>query len=191
MPATTTPKNSMFSLSKDLRMLARSPTWVFVAIFTLALAIGANVAIFSAVELLLTLEPLMDPALAPRGFIVFVALLGVLAGLALMLAAVGLYAAMADTIIRRTHELRVRMASGAPTHADVALVVRQSMILAGVGLVLGVLGAVGLARLVTAIPTGGINPGGPLTFVSVTLVLVVVGLAATYSPARRVTRGHE
>ncbi|MDC0673502.1 FtsX-like permease family protein [Nannocystis radixulma] len=175
----------MFSLSKDLRMLARSPTWVFVAIFTLALAIGANVAIFSAVEMLLTLEPLMDPALAPRGFIGFVALLGVLAGLALMLAAVGLYAAMADTIIRRTHELRVRMASGAPTRADVALVARQSMILAAVGLVLGVLGALGLARLMTAMLACGIP------FVSLTPLLVVGGLVATYSPARRVTRRHE
>lgn len=49
MPPTTTPKNSMISLLRDLRLLARSPTSVFVAIFTLALAIGANLAIFSAV----------------------------------------------------------------------------------------------------------------------------------------------
>ncbi|MCY1056588.1 hypothetical protein [Nannocystis sp. SCPEA4] len=168
----------MFSLSKDLRMLARSPTWVFMAIFTLALAIGANMAIFSAVDLI-------DHALAPRGAVIIVALLGVLAGLALMLAAVGLYAVMADTIIRRTHELRVRMASRAPTHAEVALLVRHSMILAGVGVILGVLGALGLAHLMTAMLACGIP------FVSLTPLLVVGGLVATYSPARRVTRGHE
>ncbi|MBZ5712761.1 hypothetical protein [Nannocystis pusilla] len=192
MPATTTTSNEplvrrAFTIAwrESLRTLARSPTWVFVAIFTLALAIGANSAIFSAVELVL--DPLVDPALAPRGVIVFVALLGVVAGLALMLAALGLYAVMADSVIRRTHEL----ASGAPSRAAVAVVVRQSRLLAGVGVVLGVLGEVGLARLVTAVASGGVGPGDPLTFVTVTLVLVVAGLAATYSPARRVTRRHE
>jgi len=72
------------------------------------------------------------------------------------------------------------MASGPPP-AVVALVVRQGMILVGIGLVVGVLGALGLARRMT-------SPEDPLTFISVTLMLVVVGLGATYIPARRATR---
>ncbi|WP_434417586.1 ABC transporter permease [Nannocystis pusilla] len=115
-------------------------------------------------------------------------LLGVFAGLALVLAGVGLYAVMASSVAQRTRELGLRMALGAPARAVVGLVVRQGMTLVLAGVVLGILGAAALSRVMTALLAGQISAIDPSTYAGVTLVLVVVGLLATYIPARRATR---
>ncbi len=133
-----------------------------------------------------TLEAAMDVSLQPRRFAA--ALLAVFAALALVLAAIGLYAVMASNVARRTHELGVRMALGAQPRDLVALVVRQGMTLVGIGVALGLFGAWGLARLMTSLLTPEIGATDPPTYLGVTLFLVTVGLLATYIPARRATR---
>lgn len=115
-------------------------------------------------------------------------LLSAFAGLALVLAAIGLYAVMGNTVVHRTHELGVRMALGAPPRGVIQLVVRQGMALVGAGVVVGAIGALGLSRAMATVLPGTIDATDPSTFLGVTLVLVVVGLVATYIPARSATR---
>lgn len=133
-----------------------------------------------------TLEQYIDDSVAGRRFTI--SLLSVFAGLALVLAAVGLYAVMANSVAQRTHELGVRMALGAQPRNVVWLVVRHGLLLVGVGAAFGVAGAVALAQLMSSALTqeGGAND--PLTIAGVTLLLVAVGVLATYIPARRATR---
>jgi putative ABC transport system permease protein len=115
-------------------------------------------------------------------------LLAAFAGLALVLAAIGLYAVMSNTVVQRTHELGVRMALGAQPRGVVQLVIRQGMVLVGTGVTVGALGTLGLTQAMSTVLPGHIDATDPLTFAGVTLILVVVGLVATYIPARRATR---
>lgn len=133
-----------------------------------------------------TMTEYIDVSLSGRRFTS--TLLGVFAGLALVLAAVGLYAIMANAVTQRTHELGVRMALGARPRAVVGLVVRQGMLLVGAGVVLGTLGALGLTRLMTTLLSDEISPNDPATYVGVSMLLVIVGLLATLLPARRAVR---
>ncbi|HEY0138441.1 MAG TPA: FtsX-like permease family protein, partial [Nannocystis sp.] len=133
-----------------------------------------------------TLAELIDRSIAERRFTIW--LLTVFAGLALILAAVGLYAVMANSVAQRTHELGVRMALGAQPRDVVRLVVRQGLVLVGIGVVLGIAGAFGLTRLMSSMLGSQVSPTDPTTFAGVTLLLVVIGVVATYIPARRATR---
>jgi putative ABC transport system permease protein len=133
-----------------------------------------------------TIGDAMEATLTPRLFTV--KLLGVFAGVALVLAALGLYAVMANSIAQRTQELGVRMALGAHPRAIVALVVRQGMRLVFVGLAIGLLGAFALTRVMTKLMTEAIGTADPLSYLGVSVLLVIVGLLATYIPARRATR---
>jgi len=114
-------------------------------------------------------------------------LMGTLAALGLLLAALGLYGVMAYTVGRRTGEIGLRMALGARPRDVLRLVVGQGAWLVGVGLVLGVAGAWGLARLLA----GGlyqVSAADPATFAGVALLLAAVSLLACWLPARRATR---
>lgn len=133
-----------------------------------------------------TIEEYVDRSLAPRRFMT--ALLAAFAGLALVLAAVGLYAVMANSVAQRTHELGVRVALGAQPRDVVRLVVRQGLVLVGVGVALGVAGALALTQMMTSLLPAVVGPSDPLTFAGVAALLVAVGLLATYIPARRATR---
>ena len=95
-----------------------------------------------------TLEEYIDKSMAERRFTI--SLLTAFAGLALVLAAVGLYAVMANSVAQRTHELGVRMALGAQPRDVVRLVVRQGLVLVGIGVILGVAGAVALTRVMSS-----------------------------------------
>ncbi|MEZ4429758.1 MAG: ABC transporter permease [Nannocystaceae bacterium] len=115
-------------------------------------------------------------------------LLGMFAALALVLAAIGLYAVMSNVVVGRTHELGVRMALGAPPRAVVSLVVRQGMKLVAVGIAIGLLGAYGLARTISALQPGSVDETDAASYLAVALMIGAIGLAATYLPARRATR---
>ncbi len=133
-----------------------------------------------------TMEDALEGPLSTRKFTT--RLLAVFATMALLLAAVGLYAVMSNTVAQRTRELGVRMALGAQPRAIVALVVRQGMGLVAIGLAIGLLGAFALTRVMTSVVTEAVGATDPATYVGITLLLVIVGLLATYIPARRATR---
>jgi len=105
---------------------------------------------------------------------------------ALTLAAVGVYGVLSHAVTQRTHEIGVRMALGARPAQVRAIVLGQGMLLAGVGMVVG-LGAAFVVSDVLASLAFGVSPRDPLVFGSVTLVLGAVIVGAGYVPARRAT----
>jgi len=114
-------------------------------------------------------------------------LMSVFAGLALMLAAVGIYGVLSYWVRQRTHEIGIRMALGAAAHDVLKLVVKQGAVLTAIGLVAGLVAAFGLTRLIAGL-LYGVRPIDPLTFVVVSLILTAVALLASYIPARRATK---
>lgn len=114
-------------------------------------------------------------------------LLGIFATVALLLAAVGIYGVMSYAVSRRTHEIGIRVSLGANPADVVLLVVRQGMLLALIGSVAGIIGALGLSRLMKSL-LYGVKPIDPLIFGGVTILLLVVAMAASYLPARRAMR---
>jgi putative ABC transport system permease protein len=132
-----------------------------------------------------TLEQLLGTSVAPRRFNMM--LLGIFAGVALVLAAVGLYGVMSYSVTWRTHEIGIRMALGAKRADVLRLVVRQGMILALIGLGIGLIGALSLSRVMRSM-LHGVSPTDPLTFTGVSIVLLGVALLACLIPARRATR---
>jgi ABC-type antimicrobial peptide transport system permease subunit len=114
-------------------------------------------------------------------------LLVIFAGVALLLAAIGIYGLMAYSVQQRTQEIGIRMALGASSQDVRSMVVKQGMALALTGVVLGVAAALGLTRLMASL-LYGVTPRDPIAMTSVAVLLIGVALAATYFPARRASR---
>ena len=114
-------------------------------------------------------------------------LLGLFAGLALVLASLGIYGVMSNTVAQRTHEIGVRMALGAGQKSVLRLVLGNGMRLTLLGIALGTAGAFALTRLMKSF-LFHVTPTDPATFLEVALFLFVVALMASYLPARRATR---
>jgi putative ABC transport system permease protein len=114
-------------------------------------------------------------------------LLTVFAGVALLLAVVGIYGVMSYSVAQRQHEIGIRMAMGAQRRDVVWLVVGHGLTLTGAGVLLGALGAFGLTRLMSGL-LYGVSATDPVTFGGVALVLASAALLACYLPARRATR---
>ena len=132
-----------------------------------------------------TLEELLGTSVAPRRFNML--LLGIFAGVALVLAAVGLYGVMSYSVTWRTHEIGVRMALGAKRSDVLRLVVLQGMMMTLIGLAIGLAGAFFMSRLLIGL-LYGVSPTDPLTFTAVSITLLFVALLACLIPARRATR---
>src|SRR5947207_3067426 len=115
------------------------------------------------------------------------ALLTVFGGLAMVLAAVGVYGVLAYSVTQQTREIGIRMAMGAERSDVLGLVVGQGLKLTGAGLVAGILVALALTRKLSSL-LFGVSAYDPLTYASVILVLVFVALLACYIPAQRATR---
>jgi putative ABC transport system permease protein len=112
---------------------------------------------------------------------------GAFAVLALALAALGIYAVLAFSVARRTHEIGVRMALGARGGDVVRLVLGQGLRVTAIGICFGVAGALGLTRFLGSL-LYEVQPTDPPTFVAVLLLLLSVSVAASYLPARRAMR---
>lgn len=113
--------------------------------------------------------------------------LGAFAGVALLLALVGVHGVMSYTVAQRTRELGIRMALGADKGAVRSLVLGQGAALAAIGLGLGLLGALGFSRILTTL-LYGIGSGDPVTIAGVLVILGAVTLLASWLPARRASR---
>ena len=132
-----------------------------------------------------TLEQLLGESIARRKF--FMLLLLVFAGLALTLAAIGIYGVMSYVASQRTHEIGIRMALGAQGKDVLRLIIGNGMTLALIGVVLGLLGAFALTRVMAGI-LFGVTATDALTYISVSGGLIVVALLACYVPAHRATK---
>jgi len=106
------------------------------------------------------------------------------AGLALVLAALGLYGVIAYSVRQRTREIGVRIALGASARDVHRMIFSHGMVVAGVGIGLGLLASVALPRVVASYLVG-VSATDPITFVVVPLVLLGIAALASYLPARR------
>jgi len=114
-------------------------------------------------------------------------LLAIFAGLAMLLAAVGLYGVMSYTVSQRRHEIGIRMALGAQKADVLKLVVKQGMSLVTLGVALGVIVSAGTTRLMSGL-LFGVSATDPLVFGGIAALLASVALAANYVPARRAAK---
>ncbi len=134
---------------------------------------------------LMTLDRLISDSVSPRRF--SSVLVAIFAGLALVLAAVGIYGVMSYTVSRRTQEIGVRMALGAQLASVRRMILGQTLKLALMGVGLGLAGAFAVARFLTSM-LFGVGIYDPATFLGVAALLIAVALAASYVPARRAMR---
>jgi putative ABC transport system permease protein len=128
------------------------------------------------------MESLIGASIAERRFIML--LLAAFAAVALTLAAIGVYGVLAYVVSQRTQEIGLRMAIGATAGDVVQLFLREGIVLAAVGLFVGLAAAAAASRALSSM-LFDVGSGDPMTFISVTGVLVGAALAASYLPARR------
>lgn len=114
-------------------------------------------------------------------------LLTIFAGLALLLATLGIYGVLAYFVVQHTQEIGVRMALGAQRSNILGLVLKKGMALTALGVAIGLVAAFALTRLMSSL-LFGISTADPLTYAGISLLLLVVAFLACYLPARRATR---
>ncbi len=144
-------------------------------------ALDRNLAVFNTETMR---EHLNKALLLPR---LSATLLTIFGTVGLVLATVGLYGVMSYSVRRRTREIGIRMALGAPAGGVLRMVTKQGMLLAGVGLATGLVIAFALSRF-TASQLYGISPTDPVTFLGVPAILLAVAFLASLAPARRASR---
>jgi hypothetical protein len=129
-----------------------------------------------------SLEQLADSSLARQRFLML--LLGVFAGLALLLACIGVYGVLAYLTSQRVSEFGVRVALGASATRVMSLVLRQSFAMVGIGAAIGLAGSFAATRLLEGVVEGA-QPTGAATFVAMIALLLVAALLASFGPAYR------
>jgi predicted permease len=134
---------------------------------------------------IMTLDQTLAESIGDSVF--YMRLMGIFAGMALLLAVIGIYGVMSYFVNQRTHEIGIRMALGAQRRDVLGMVAKLGLKLAGIGVVTGTLLALGLTRLITVF-LYGVKPSDPVTYAAVAIALVVVALLACYIPARRAMR---
>ncbi len=136
------------------------------------------------VYLIRTMDEFLADSLARRRFSML--LLAVFAGIALLLAAVGIYGVISYAVTQRSHEMGIRLALGASRVSVLKLILGQSLILTSTGVVLGIGGSLALTRLISAL-LFDVKPTDIATYALVPALLLVVALIASFIPARRAT----
>jgi putative ABC transport system permease protein len=131
------------------------------------------------------LQTMVDRAVSPRRFVVL--LLGGFAGFALVLASLGIYAVISYSVSQRTQEIGIRMALGASAETLQRTILLQTLGLAGIGMVVGVVASWALARTLSGL-LFGVTSSDPVTFAGMLVILTGVAALAGYLPARRASR---
>ncbi|MGC2117466.1 MAG: ABC transporter permease, partial [Candidatus Acidiferrales bacterium] len=172
------------SPSSDMTILLRTasdPRPVVSALRSQVLAIDKELPLSNVT----TMDDLLAGETAGQRF--ETAAVGVFAALALLLAGVGIYGVISYMVSQRTHEIGIRMALGAHQGDVLRMVIRDGVFMAGTGIAVGIGGALALTRLLRSL-LFEITPTDPATYSAVTVMLVVVALAACYIPGRRAMR---
>ena len=138
-----------------------------------------------AVSNISTMEEIMSESAAKQRFNML--LLAVFAGIAMLLAAVGIYGLMSYSVTQRTHEIGIRMALGASSRDVLRMVVGQGLKLVAAGMGLGLVAALALTRVMESL-LFGVRSTDLATFAVISLVLAAVAIFASYIPARRATK---
>jgi predicted permease len=183
MPVTQLP-DKLYPLVSGMSFAARTRLEPEAARATIAHelnAIDSDISVYNVQ----TMNEIIRTSLARQRFATL--LLALFAGAALLLGAIGTYGVLSYSVSQRTHEMGVRMALGAGTPEILQLVLGGSSRLIAVGTAIGLAAAFGFSRFMGGI-LYGVSPKDPLTFASVTLLLVAVAVAACYIPARRATK---
>jgi ABC-type antimicrobial peptide transport system permease subunit len=114
-------------------------------------------------------------------------LLSLFSGIALVIATVGIYGVISYSVARRSKEFGLRMALGARPTNILGLVLKQGVLLTGIGVVAGLIAALILTRLMASL-LFGVTSTDPVTYLGVSILLAAVAIIATYIPARRATQ---
>ena len=190
-------------------MLRKSPGFALTGITVLALGIGANAAVFSVVDAVLlrslplrdpervvmlweknpalggSMEQILDEDTSQRRFQSFV--MSVFAGLALVLASIGLFGVLTSLVGQRTQEIGIRMALGAQSKDVLRMVLGEGFRMVLLGVVIGVGAGIDLSWYLASL-FFGVSPGNPATYLQVALVMIIIALVACLLPAWRAIR---
>ncbi|HEX4696404.1 MAG TPA: ABC transporter permease [Candidatus Udaeobacter sp.] len=184
------PKMQMYFPYRQLKDLAANALVVRTSVEPLSLATSVRNAIWAVdkdqpVAAIDTMDHIVSEAVARQRFTML--LLGLFATLALLLASVGIYGVMSYSVAQRTREIGIRIALGARRSDVLQMTVKQGLKLVGAGMILGLVAAFFLTRVLATL-LFGISATDPLTFLGISLVLLVVAVLASYVPALRATR---
>ncbi len=172
------PQATYYSMTLAVRTKSGTPAGITAAVTNEIHAVDKNLPLYNV----LTMKEVLERSVWLPLF--YGKMFGTFAVFALFLAAVGIYGVMAYAVTQRTHEIGIRMALGAQSGDIVKLVLRQGMLLALVGVAIGLAAALALTRVISSL-LFGVSATDPLTFVGVSLSLALVALLACYIPARR------
>jgi putative ABC transport system permease protein len=184
------PKMQMYFNYRQLKSLAPNALIVRTSVDPLSLATSVRNAIWAVdkdqtVANITSMEQIVAGAVARQRFSML--LLAIFAGLALVLAAVGIYGVMSYSVAQQTREIGVRIALGASRADVLKMTIRQGLRLVGVGLFFGVIIAFVLTRVMTSL-LFGVSATDPITFVSIALIQLAVASLASFIPALRATQ---
>jgi putative ABC transport system permease protein len=184
------PKMQMYLTYKQLQQLVANALIVRTSVDPLSLAAPVRNAIWSIdkdqpVANIDSMENIVAGAVARQRFSML--LLAIFAALALVLAAVGIYGVMSYTVAQQTREIGIRIALGAKRGDVLKITVKQGLKLVGLGLIIGLPSAFILTRVMSSL-LFGISATDPITFFSISLVVLAVALLASYIPALRATK---
>jgi putative ABC transport system permease protein len=184
------PKMQMYFTYRQLRSLMPNALIVRTAVDPLSLAASVRNAIWAVdkdqtVANIDSMEHIVAGAVARQRFSML--LLAIFAGVALVLAAVGIYGVMSYSVAQQTREIGIRMALGAQRSDVLKMTIKQGLKLVSLGLIIGLGAAFVLTRVMTTL-LFGISATDPLTFATISLVLLAVALLASYIPSVRAMR---
>jgi ABC-type antimicrobial peptide transport system permease subunit len=187
IPAYQLPDLMVTDFFRNLNLLVRTalpPADVMMAIENVVHASAPDQPVYGVK----TIDEVISESMASRNLPIL--LLGAFAGLALLLASIGIYGVVSYSVARRTQEIGIRMALGANRGSIFRMIVNQAIRMAGSGLLVGTVAAIVLVRLLPSFShlLYGVSQWDPLTILGVSAVLLTAALAACYAPARRAMR---